>query len=69
MTFSLYALKHVLKAHSFLQVISVLTYLEEELKLSKDDVKKIIDKFPEVMNLSVERRLKANLEHMQKVSP
>lgn len=46
----------------------MLSYLEGELGLSKEDVSKVVKKFPEVMNLNVDRRLKANIEHMQKVS-
>ena len=51
-----------------MQVDSVLSYLEGDLGLSKEDLSKVVQKFPEVMNLNVERRLKANIEHMQKVS-
>ena len=51
-----------------MQVNSVLSYLEGDLGLSKEDLSKVVQKFPEVMNLNVERRLKANIEHMQKVT-
>lgn len=46
----------------------MLAYLEEELELKGEDLKKVVKSFPEVINCNVERRLKANVEHMQKVT-
>ena len=51
-----------------MQVDSVLSYREGDLGLSKEDLSKVVQKFPEVMNLNVERRVKANIEHLQKVT-
>lgn len=55
------------KRHAGVQIDSVLEYLQNELDLKGEDLKKVVKKFPEVVNCSVERRLKANIEHMQKV--
>ena len=43
-------------------------YLEGELGIQGEDLTKVIKGFPEVIACSVEKRLKANVEHMQKVS-
>ena len=43
-------------------------YLEGELGIEGEDLTKVIKDFPEVIACSVEKRLKANVEHMQKVS-
>ena len=51
----------------YMQIEAVLAYLEEELDLKGEDLKKVVKSFPEVINCNVERRLKANVEHMQKV--
>ena len=50
-----------------MQIEAVLAFLEGELDLKGDDLKKVVKSFPEVINCNVERRLKANVEHMQKV--
>lgn len=50
-----------------MQIEAVLGYLQEDLDLKGDDLKKVVKSFPEVINCDVERRLKANVEHMQKV--
>ena len=47
---------------------AVLGYLEGELGIQGEDLTKLIKGFPEVIACSVEKRLKVNVEHMQKVS-
>lgn len=47
----------------------MLAYLKEDLELGEEDIKGVVKKFPEVVNLDVEKRLKANVAHMQKVLP
>jgi len=50
-----------------LQIEGVLAYLKDDLGLEGDDLHQAVKKFPEVINLNVEMRLKANIQHMQKV--
>jgi hypothetical protein len=50
-----------------LQIEGVLTYLKDDLGLEGEDLHRVLKKFPEVINLNVDLRLKANIEHMQKV--
>jgi len=50
-----------------LQIETVLAYLKDDLGLEDEDIQKVVKKFPEVVNLDVELRLKANIAHMQKV--
>ena len=50
-----------------LQIDAVLAYLKDDLELGDEDVQKVVKKFPEVVNLDVEKRLKANIAHMEKV--
>lgn len=45
----------------------MLAYLQGDLELKGDDLKKVVKSFPEVINCNVEMRLKKNVEHMQKV--
>ena len=45
----------------------MLAYLKDDLDLGDEDVQKVVKKFPEVVNLDVEKRLKANIAHMEKV--
>lgn len=47
---------------------SVIAYLEGDLDIKGDDLNKVMTKFPEVINCDVEKRLKQNVQHMQKVS-
>lgn len=47
---------------------AVLQFLDRDLNIRGDDLYKVVTKFPEVINCDVEKRLKANLQHMQKVS-
>lgn len=42
--------------------------MQDDLKITGDDLVKVIDKFPEVINCKVDLRLKANVAHMQKVT-
>jgi len=48
------------------QIETVLAYLKDDLGLEDEDIQKVVKKFPEVVNLDVELRLKANIAHMQK---
>jgi len=50
-----------------LQIEGVLAYLKDDLGLEGEDLHRVVKKFPEVINLDVEMRLKANVQHMQKV--
>lgn len=52
-----------------MQIEAVLSFLENDLELKGDDLKKVVKSFPEVINCSIEGRLKANIDYMQKVRP
>lgn len=43
----------------------VVTYLETELGMSQDEVRSMVEEFPEVLGLSVEGRMKANVAQLE----